>query len=64
MNQEQKNEKTLANIRRIWRALRRELGENDLLINDFNEQAKQILKNSGYSEPINDELIVQTVFSD
>ena len=61
-NQEKQNQEILANLRRIWRALRHQLGENDLLINDFNEQATRALQNSEYKGPINDEILNEFVF--
>ena len=55
--QGQENKEILGNLRRIWRTLRRELGENDLLINDFKEQANEILINSDYDGPINEDIL-------
>jgi len=60
--QGQENKEILANLSRIWRALRRQLGENDLLINDFKEQATKILNNSNYNGPINDQVFNEFVF--
>ena len=61
-NQDKENQEILANLRRVWRALRRQLGENDLLINDFKEQAANILNNSNYNGPINDQVFNEFVF--
>jgi succinate dehydrogenase flavin-adding protein (antitoxin of CptAB toxin-antitoxin module) len=61
-NQEKQNQEILVNLRRVWRALRRQLVENDLLINDFKEQATRALKNSEYKGPINDEILNEFVF--
>lgn len=54
--QDENNKKIIANLRRVWVALRRQLGVNDLLIEDFKGNAEQILTNSGYNGPINDEI--------
>lgn len=53
--QDKQNEIIIANLRRIWLALRRQLGENDTLINDFRANAEQILNNSVYDGEINEE---------
>ena len=50
------NEKIIQNLRRIYKALRRELGENELLIEDFKINAEQILLNSSYNGTFNDEI--------
>ena len=61
--QEDKNQIIIENLRRVWQALRRQLGRNDILINDFKKNAEEILNNSVYNGPINENIIQNIINS-
>ncbi len=56
-----KDQEIIDNVRRIWRALRRELGETEILINDFQTQGVQMFLNSGYSVAVDEDFILQNI---
>jgi hypothetical protein len=60
--QEQKNQEIIENLKRVWLALRRQLGRNEILMNDFKKNAEEILTNSVYNGPI-DENIIQNIIN-
>ena len=53
----QKQIELLENLRRIWQALRRELGRTESLAEDFESIAREKLQNSGLFSEITTELI-------
>ena len=57
----QKNNEIIENTRRIWRALRRELGETETLIEDFKTQGVEMLRVSGYVGTVDGDFILQNV---
>ena len=61
--QEQKNQEIIENLKRVWVALRRQLGRNEILMNDFKKNAEEILNNSVYNGPINDEIFNSIIYS-
>ena len=60
--QEQKNQEIIENLKRVWLALRRQLGRNEILMNYFKKNAEEILNNSVYNGPI-DENIIQNIIN-
>jgi hypothetical protein len=61
--QEQKNQEIIENLKRVWVALRRQLGRNEILMNDFKKNAEEILNNSVYNGPINEEIFNSIIYS-
>jgi hypothetical protein len=57
----QKNNEIIENTRRIWRALRRELGETETLIEDFKTQGVEMLRVSGYVGTVDGDFILQNI---
>lgn len=57
----EKNQEIVENTRRIWRALRRELGETETLIEDFKTQGVEMLRVSGYVGTVDGDFILQNV---
>ena len=57
----QRNQEIIENTRRIWRALRRELGETETLIEDFKTQGVEMLKISGYVGTVDGDFILQNI---
>jgi hypothetical protein len=61
--QEDKNKEIIENLKRVWVALRRQLGRNEILMNDFKKNAEEILNNSVYNGPINEEIFNSIIYS-
>ena len=55
-------EKTIKNLRRIFRELRRQFGPNEILLEDFKEATEQILTNCNYSGPLDEDFFNKQIF--